>query len=93
MTVWSASGMPMTLGRMDHHFAGFQLEILAFTGQVIGALAIDLDGGEFRRHLFDQAEIVGQHGFDGVAGRACVGCRGDFAFGVPGWRSRHPSGW
>ena len=42
-------------GLVDHHPATGQFEIGSLAGQVIGALAVDLDGAELRRHLIDLA--------------------------------------
>ena len=41
-----------------------QLEILSIPGEVIGSLAIHLDGGIGRRHLLDITEKLSQHGFN-----------------------------
>lgn len=43
-------------GLMDHHPAARQCELGTLAGQVIGALAVDLDGAELRRDLIDLAD-------------------------------------
>ena len=44
--------------------AGRQLDRLAGAGQVVGALAVDLDGRIGRRDLDDLADEARQHGVD-----------------------------
>jgi hypothetical protein len=57
-----------------------QVHRLAFAGKVIGALAIDLDGGKLRRDLLDLAPEGGEGRLDlGRRGR-----RGEVAITVPG---------
>ena len=69
-------------GLVDRHPAAGQFEIGAFAGQVIGALAVDLDGAELRRHLID---LAGE-GPEGRAHRLNVGAdirtAGDLALAV-----------
>ena len=47
--------MAIELQAGDLDRAGFQLHRLAVAGEIIGALALDLDGGIARRHLLDDA--------------------------------------
>ena len=49
--------------------AGLQLHGLALAGEVVGALAAELDGGVDGRHLHDVADEGGEGGADGVQGR------------------------
>ena len=69
-------------GLVDHHPAAGQFEIGALARQVIGALAVDLDGTELRRDLIDLTD-------EGGKGRAHrpdigpdVGTAGDLALAV-----------
>ena len=39
-------------------FAGGEFELLPFPRKVISALAVNFDGGKFRRHLFNRADIA-----------------------------------
>src|ERR1700738_1324378 len=54
------------IGSVDQHQAvdvddaRLELEFLAVAGDVIGALAVDLDGGKARRHLLDRADKTRQ---------------------------------
>ena len=58
---------------LDPERAGFDLEILAVAGQFIGALAVDLDGGELGRDLHDVANESVQRFLDlVVVGRASL---------------------
>ncbi len=59
----------------DLDFTGLQLDLDTLTCEIIGALAIDLDGRKGRRHLFDQADKLGQGGF------YCFLCRARIGFG------------
>ena len=47
---------------VDAQRLGLQFGLLAFAGEVVGALAVDLAGGEHGRHLHDVArELLGEH--------------------------------
>ena len=55
---------------VDLDRAGRQFDRLAVAGEIIGALAVDLDGGIARRHLLDGAGEGRQQRADRVGGRA-----------------------
>ena len=55
---------------VDLHRSRFQLDDLARARQVVGAVAVDLDGGEGRRRLQDLAGEARQQGLDGLAAGA-----------------------
>ena len=45
---------------VNFHLARFDLHFLAVAGELVGAFAIDLDGGILRRNLFDLADVIWQ---------------------------------
>ena len=55
---------------VDLDRAGLELDRLAVAGEIVGALAVDLDGGKARRHLRDGAGEGRQQRADGLARRA-----------------------
>src|SRR6201995_279401 len=64
--------------------AGRQLDDLAIARQIIGALALDLDGGIAWRGLFYGASELRQQRADGVRRRPEVAGLDDLALGVVG---------
>src|SRR5664279_1385144 len=64
--------------------AGLKFHHLAVAGEVIGALAVDLDGGIARRHLLDGAGIGRQQSANGLRRGALIAAGDGAAFGVVG---------
>src|SRR4029077_14814902 len=69
---------------VDVDRARLQHNLLAVAGEIVGTLALDLDGGEFRRHLRDRSGEGGETGPDGVRGRTIVRGCDDTAFRIVG---------
>ena len=68
----------------DPKRAGRQFNILAIAGKFVGALAIDFDGGKFRRHLLDVADERAQRIGDVSVFWTQVTAVDHFAFGIVG---------
>ena len=69
---------------IDAHRAGHEFHHLTIAGEIVGALTLDLDGGEARRNLLDLADEGRQGRLDRLSGRTDV-ARGDRApLGVVG---------
>ena len=69
-------------GVVDGDRPALKLEVFAIAGEIIGAFAIDFDGGELWRDLFDLADESGQRGKDCVFCRADIGAGDLDAFGI-----------
>ena len=69
-------------GLVDHHPAAGQFEIGALARQVIGALAVDLDGAELRRDLIDLTDKGRKGRAHGLDIGADVRAAGDLALAV-----------
>ena len=69
---------------VDVDRARLELHHLAVAGEVIGALAVDLDGREARRHLRDGAGEARQQRADRLGRRPQLARRRDAPFGVVG---------
>ena len=76
--------------RIDLDRTGFELDLLAVAGEVVGALARDLDRGELRRRLQDRAGEARQQGRDGGSVGTQLRGRDDLALGVVGVGLRAP---
>ena len=76
-----AVGRGDELEALDVERAGGEVEGLAGAGEVVGALAVDLDGGDLRRDLQDVAGEGGERGAD----------RRPASGGRRRWRGRAPS--
>ena len=59
-------------------------EAFADAGEIIGARAVDLDGGEGRRRLLHQADEAGKQGLDLGRGGTLLRAGDDFAFRIVG---------
>src|SRR3954447_18381854 len=64
--------------------AGLQIDSLAVTRQIIGPLALHLDGRILRRDLLDKPGKTRQQGSDRLAGGSDVAGPHDPAFGIVG---------
>jgi len=69
---------------MNRDRAGLELHNLAVTGQIICALALDLDRGEARRHLLDRAGEARNERADCLQARPLAAGRGDATLSVVG---------
>src|SRR5699024_7540864 len=64
------------------HLAGLESDLLSIAGEIIGPLAIDLDGGEDRRGLVDLPDEARQYRLDLLAGGTLVAARDHLPFSI-----------
>ena len=63
-TEWPSAVVSMQIETADLDLARRNVDGLAFAGEIVGAFAADLDGGELRRRLHDDAGIFRQQRAD-----------------------------
>src|SRR5258706_4372555 len=69
---------------VDLDWPGLKIDRLAVAGEIVGALAVDLDRRILRRHLRDGAGVARQQRLDRGAVRARIAHGHDAAVGVVG---------